>query len=335
MPSIFFDGFPKEFGYKRTIVNNRKELLDLITRYNGKENLFTSIYRYPLWRDTPKGQRPIYEHAVIPAVYFDIDSWERSYYDMLKLHKWCKEKNIRHFVLFSGRGYHVYVFIEYNFKENSSRTLWSFSNYLESKLEAEFDNTAKGNLAKISRIPGTYNMKRDAFCNPLTEQQILDTDYQGHKKLCQKQNIVDPIIGNSRLDISAFSEKTYYSRFKNQRPDLKDADIQPSIEAAIRVGLADPDLLPPCIENALMIPNLNYDGRSVVIKYFMELGYNYGEVKEIFRHSLSPDKFRHALDSHMGTMFSNGFRRALSCDELKLKGFCPGCERDNPFDIDI
>lgn len=331
MSQIFFEGFPKEFGYKRMIVQDKSEMMDLVNRYNGLESIYTSIFRYSTWVTNGYGRpKPSYDTAIIPAIYFDLDEWETSYGDMLKTHLWCKERDIRHFVLFSGRGYHVFIFVKPFFNKPSD-TMWSFSNYLEQKLQVDYDNTAKGNLAKISRVPNTYNIKRKAFCIPLTEYQVLYMDYNQHFKLAQSQQYVDPMIGSKQLDISVFEKETVFSRYK-VKMDLAETEMKPDLEAAIESGILTTDSLPPCISNMLLNPTLNYDGRSSIVKFFTHHGYSYGETREILRNFLGMEKYKHALDTHLNTMFKNGFRRELSCNDLKVKGLCPACPRNSPFE---
>lgn len=329
---IFFTNFPREFGLKREIVYSQKDMLKKINYLNGKMNLYTNIFYYPLWKDTNYGIKPVYQEPVINAVYFDIDTEERSYKDMLNLHNWCMGKDVKHFVLLSGRGYHVYIFVNPDFT-NKHEAILSFANFLENKLDGDYDDTAKGNLAKISRIPNTYNIKRGNFCIPLTKDQIENGNFEEHRKLAQKQQFINPMIGKNRLDISHFSEVKVFSKYKLRLDDGDIVETSPSLEAAISVGTIGIYSLPPCIYNMLLNPELNYEGRHYVMKYFAGLGYTLNQIKEIFRNFLSHEKYHHALETHMREGMSIEFKRKLSCDALKMKSFCPQCPRKSPYEF--
>jgi hypothetical protein len=325
---IFFEGFPKEFGYKRVPVQTKEEMYDLIEMYNGKDSLYCTIFRY-MWRETDLGLKPIHDTVTIPAIYIDLDEWGRSYDDMVNLHLWCKARSIKHFVLFSGRGYHVFIFLKQGLK-NPSNALYSFSNYLEQKLDGIYDNTAKGNIAKLSRIPWSYNLKRGAYCNPLREDQLLDSSYEEHFKLSQKQQFINPTIGHKLLDISKFSEEKVFSKYKLSLDDNQ--EVVGSVIEAVEKGVLFYDKMPPCIDVMLKEGKLNYEGRSMVIKYFSTYGYSLGQMKEMFRHSLNPETYKHAIDTHIEVMYKNGFKKELSCNKVKTAGMCPGCHRSSPFE---
>lgn len=335
MTEIFYAGFPKEFSTKRKVVYNLDELMHEINLMNGVDSAITTIYRYPLWTEKNINYyKPVKESAIISAVYIDIDLYENSYEVMVKTYSWAMEMDIRRFVLFSGRGYHVFLFIVPPM-ENPKETLYSFCNYLEQLLDVEFDKTAFGNLTKLSRVPNTYNLKRDAFCIPLTEEQIFNMNFKEHKEMAQNQQFLDPTIGSKRLDISEFSKKEIYAKYKYKNIPEGNLETKISVKEAVESGLLTLDIISPCISEMLKNPKLNYTGRSSIVKYFAEFDYDGNMIKEILRNSLSPEKYRHAIDSHLETMLNNGFKTPLTCKLLRFEGLCPECPRNNPYEIGV
>jgi len=99
------NNFPREVGSPRKTVYSKKELLDYINLYNGRKNaIYSSIYYFDTVTIT---NRPDYETAVIDCLYFDFDDKDcDAYNEVKKLHLFCKDKNIKHKINMSGRGYH-------------------------------------------------------------------------------------------------------------------------------------------------------------------------------------------------------------------------------------
>ncbi len=99
--------FPREVGTpRRFIVNSKYEFVKLINQCNGIKTLFFYLYQC----DPDMN----YSFSEIDKIFFDFDydkeNPQQCLSDVTKLHDYCKTHKLRHMILFSVGGYHVFVF---------------------------------------------------------------------------------------------------------------------------------------------------------------------------------------------------------------------------------
>ena len=86
----------------RIVVKDEKEYKDFIKMYNGKMNLFTSVYDYKHFTSN----RGLEYSIIIDRIFLDFDAHgdEKSmpllYQDVLKMHNWLSEKDYKHNISF-------------------------------------------------------------------------------------------------------------------------------------------------------------------------------------------------------------------------------------------
>ncbi len=68
----FYTNFPREVGkYRQWKANSISDLLHYVNKYNGKQDLYTSVYGFEEWFNG----RPNYNSAIIDRIYCDIDPY--------------------------------------------------------------------------------------------------------------------------------------------------------------------------------------------------------------------------------------------------------------------
>ena len=94
--TYLIDDMPKAIGVpERIVFYDKTKLLDYVNLWNGKKRIFLSLYNVA--------------NPQINKLWFDFDS-EDSFKNMLIMHNYCNEHNYRHIVVFSGGGFHLYIY---------------------------------------------------------------------------------------------------------------------------------------------------------------------------------------------------------------------------------
>lgn len=225
--------FPREFGLKRVLVNNKTELLRLINRCNKVCDCYISIYKIK--------DGKIYGNII----FFDIDGKYAKQY-MIQLHNCFIKENLKHSIKYSGGGYHLYLKTNGFSGEQNSYAIKTKIRYIQETYcnkanvpigdGVDMDAHVVGDLRRISRIPNTFNMKRGRYCIPVSD---VNAD---HKKLAEQQcyDFVD--FGENLLgDIKVPESYVFKHKFDEiEYTETDDTSILPYI-----------DLLPDSIKNNL------------------------------------------------------------------------------------
>ncbi len=311
-----FDTFPREVGAPRKIVHNMKEYLSYVNVNNGKKSaVYTTVYSFTgIHKD---GYKPDYDTAIVDKLYFDFDDKEcDAYGEAKKMHEYCKAENIKHSIVMSGRGYHVYVYTTSEFLEFKKDAIKGGQMYFINKLGVVCDKQVIGDVCRLTRVPNTYNIKGARFCIPLTEEQFNSGD-ESIKEHAAKQNFVkDVFIGEELFNLKHFDKKTE-SKYNLDLGDMKSSEDT-------KLGK-----LPHCIQAIMNNPHVNYKGRYLVILYFKEKGYTKDEVFKILEGFLNPRKLYHCVreERQLQYLFGRDDLIFPSCEKIKEDSQCPGkCE---------
>src|SRR3990167_883291 len=191
-----YSTFPRVVGkYRGTIVNNQSELQDYINSSNGKSDCFVTIYSYSSFIN----DKVDYNTARIDRLLFDFDDGD-TYESMRLLHNHLVFNDLKHIVLFTGRGYHVYIFCT-EILEDKKQRLIDAQHMFITELGLKVDKHIIGNLAQIARLPYTYNIKRRRFCGYLNEHDILMGDEFIKKNALKQFKRSNYVFGTKLLDI--------------------------------------------------------------------------------------------------------------------------------------
>ena len=109
--------FDNQIGFPRKIVNNQREYIDLIKKYNNKMNCYTTIYDFERYRyKDGEANIPDETSVILDRAFLDFDShgnpmsW--SFEDMCNVSKYLMSNNYKFDMLFSGKGFHIDYLLE-------------------------------------------------------------------------------------------------------------------------------------------------------------------------------------------------------------------------------
>lgn len=331
MINEMYNLFPRQVAIpKRCDINTMDELMKFVEKWNGKVRIFVSVYNY-----TAKEEEDL-KNLKVNKLFFDLDS-QKGYENTIKFHFWLMEKNYKHVILFSGNGFHVYVFSK-NFEKlkNKKDALYNAQHHIAKEVGltigdpkiADIDEHIIGDIARVATMVGTWNIKRERFCVCLTESLLL-TSYEIIKEYAKTQNLGFKFYGKELLDIS---------QFDTIRPNHIEA-FHSNPEVKIKIDKDDfLKKLPPCIANMLCLKHLGYKKRGYVICYLRDSGYLLNETIQILRTYLSTSEYLHCCTRGMapghttfGEMQPQYFYKSYvrdkisfpGCRKLKMYGECP------------
>lgn len=318
-----FNSFPREVLAKRKVVHDMKEFIDTINTYNGKTDVFTSVYAF---KNLQENGKPDWSSIQIDKVFFDLDG-DSAFADMVKLHNWACNKDIRHTINFSGGGYHVYLWVAYKHLKNPSGCLYNFCDWLSKELDITPDRKIFGDIKRITRVPNTWNCKpeRQCWCIPITDEHFKGATSSVKQRLNDYQE-----WGTKKADIQRFDMKANpISEFDDTTYDVENGHNR------------DIDNAPPCIQAMLKMPDLSWRGRFLLISWLRDNGFLISETIEILRKTLSHEpyyssrrgRFYHCVYEEKQPFFvyKDIDRIFPSCETINRDGFCPtngvGCEK--------
>ena len=96
---------------RRIVIANPEQIQHYISVYNGKKNIYQSVYHYK--------NKPSAINAIVDKVFldFDYDDDLKFYDDVKKVAKYLHKHGIRFYIRFSGRGFHIFVMVQNNLKQ--------------------------------------------------------------------------------------------------------------------------------------------------------------------------------------------------------------------------
>ena len=312
-----FNKFPREVGLPRKTVNNIKEWLKFINLYNGKKKaVYTSVYSFKILDQVGnKPMKPEYNSAVIDKLFFDFDDKScEAWKECNKFHQELLKKNIKHIMIMSGRGYHLYIFTHPYSPKNVKSTIYNAQMNFVNSLNLLVDKQVIGNPAQLARVPNTYNVRGKRFCIPLTKEQFEKGD-DFIKQSAVKQNFVkNTVIGKHLLNLEPFD----YSSSNEQIEYIVDDNEESS-------GNLDYEKdLPDCIKRILSKKDIGWKGRYLIILYFKEMGHTREEVFQILKNHLSERKLQHCVheERQLQYLFDRHDLVFPSCEKIMEDGFC-------------
>ena len=316
---MLFSTFPREVGPPRKLVNNKKEYLEYINLYNGKRKaIYSSIYTFEkLQPNTKNVLRPIYDTAIVDKIYFDFDNKSCSaYIECNKLHKHCDKMGLKHCIIFSGRGYHLYIFTKSSNLKYKKEAIKGAQNFFINASQLIVDKQVIGNVAQMARIPNTFHIKAKRFCIPLSREQF-EKGSEFIKEFSKEQNFTNNIyIGRKLLHISDWDAPYSGDNFL----------FSPIENITSSTKIKKFPNFPLCISYIIHKIPMRWKERYLLILYLKEKGFLQQEVFEILKEYLSDKKLRHCIkeERQLQYLFKRDDLLFPSCENMMKDGFCPG-----------
>lgn len=316
---MLFGKFPRGMGFERKTMNSLSEMLQYINLNNGTKNVYTTVYHFT--NINPVTKKLDFSTAQIDKIFIDLDS-DNCYDDMLLFHKFCSKEDLLHCIFFSGRGFHVYIFAEGNIS-NKKSSLINATNWLIENASDErkivVDNHVVGDLARVTRVPNTYNIKRKRFCIPLAKQQ-LGLSFESIKKLAATQQVqANIIMGTKKLNLQQFDKEIQITNV-----EFGDAEGSADLSDFKKFNFK------PCIYKMMKVHEMKHEIRYELIVYLRDYGFSQTDVLKLMQKVLSPKKFYHMTvqerNQTVKQVFQSVERYQFSCKKVKRMGFCNGEE---------
>lgn len=278
-----FNEFPREFGVKRTFAKDCESFVMLVNKFNGIKDCYSSIY--PIIR---RGVRDI---TSVDKIFFDLDKHSTCWESTKKMHDWLSQNGYRHIILLSGGGFHVYVFTTKTILKNPKNAIKSAQHHITKEAgvtigkpnKADVDEHVIGDIARIARIPNTYNLKRKRFCIYIL-QEDLEKSFEEIKVIAKKQRKERFVFEGKTFDLSGFDNLPTPPEIMI----LDTPDALNNVDGCMK-------LLPPLIRRLLLEQSCGWRDRYIQILAMRESGLPYKVAVELCRKYWSPEKFRHAM----------------------------------------
>ena len=231
--------YPTEFSkMRRILINNSSELRRVIELNNFRADCFATVYQ----------SRREVKDTIIDKLFYDFDTDTHGtiqdnpecYNNIIQAHEILTKNNIVHRVHFSGRGFHCFVYTKpysnknINIDENSEYIMYLIEHYNNKELAIsaycdevkkrmlvtchnhfnsrgiDLDEKVGKDLARMFRIPNTWNIDGQRYCIPLDEK-MLYSGYDNIRELAKSPQKTFTIFGSELFDITSvdFVEPTY------------------------------------------------------------------------------------------------------------------------------
>jgi len=157
-----------------------------VNQLNGKKDIFRTVYNYAKLNS----ERVNYESAFIDRVFFDFDG-NLSYKGAKKFIKFLQKDNIKFKVNFSGEGFHIFVKTT-PLQSNNPREMLRLTQekLLDTyNLKQYVDSHILGDIARLYRLPNTWNVTKGRYCIPLTPDDFTKT-YSEIKEMALKPRFI-------------------------------------------------------------------------------------------------------------------------------------------------
>jgi hypothetical protein len=257
-------------------VKDKNELVAEINKHNGILSCYCTVYKF---RDHDN-YLCIYDTAIIDRVFFDFDD-ENAFDDILKMEKYYSKLNIKRAILFSGGGYHFYIKCK-RVTENKRGTLRGYQEYITDKLKLLPDTNVFGDIARIARIPNTYNRKRRKFCIAIKPEWLKKGD-KWIRKRAGKPHKWFEWHGEKVENIEG-----HEVNIEPLMPQLDNIEIRSDIKKKYKN-------FSNTAKKMLSDNNLRWKNRGALINYLFEQGYFPEEVIDLLWNKLNKDRAKHTI----------------------------------------
>ncbi len=378
------DGYKRQLFKWRMEVDNNKDLKNLCNMNNGKNDVYCTVLQYnQLKPDTKK----TFINPLIDKIFFDIDGGLvdkeklrkefkddkkgykkevkrqdlknkiKAYKEMLLFHNYFRKKRIMHVVLFSGGGFHIYVFCNPKHYIYPSSVIANYQIHVENNVYKNLsdkqlkwfyglDNTIIGDYSRHGRKDRTLNPKRNRYCIFLTSETIN----KGYKWIYNyaKLPVKDcEVFGNKKVNLDNFDIERRIKRFCRKTKGKEDINEELFGYASLdNVNLNDRNTfiddemvailysLPPCLMFIFDVEPA-HEIRWQFVQWLKHMGYNKYETFELCKSLNWIDFEKDKTWYQIETIYFKE-KELKSCWQLKNMGWCiEGCGGITDVDFSI
>lgn len=357
-----YDQYPRRYGKSKRIVYDKKEFLNLVNRDNGYSDVFISIYAYLHLKEVKNTYKIDSASAIMDKIYLDMDfkDWdteEQLFERILKLEKHLEKNKILRIWVFSGGGFHLYIYVKNrpnNKKYFFRNTINHISNlvcgknetYIDEneneKIRRLYDPHCPPKLSQMARVIGTYNPRRHLFCISLTSWDLM-MGLKHIKNKAKKQNGRIYYLGNTLMSFNEYYDSDDVMESCSTVLDLNIENYSTNMtELFNSLGILLNEI-PLCMRHLLKEnQKLNYNERFMLITFLYRCGLSENEIKEILKMVLTPDRLYHCcgvikdgfrpsslqksrVETQIENIIENDYY--ISCKQVKNYGSChPLCD---------
>lgn len=279
----------------RIIVDSEEKALDIINKNLLTHNIYFTVYRFKELKENGKIN---YDSGVINKLFFDLDEND-CFEDAKRLHEYLSKKNIFHSIFMSGRGMHIIIYTTTNVK-NKKDAVFNSQNYFIKKLDLNVDKQVLGDLARLRRVPNTFNLKAKRFCVPITGEELMNLNSEEIYNLAKCQRFFNSVIGGKLFNLEHFDTKI---KTRNGNDSLKynieSISLKISNEINLLNGITRNIEMPEFLFNLLKSRKWHWNKengwrvRALIILWLRDKGLNIFECEEILKKFLTAEEFYH------------------------------------------
>lgn len=202
--------FPKQIALPFRIKCN--DIEDFLKRFEHFTGTYPKIY-FQLYNLGKNGEKTEYPYIHLTA--FDIDNDNTKYENMVKMHEKLDEMDLKHCVAFSTNGFWIYI-LNKNYEKliHPKGALTNAHDWFADQFglnwgnahDDDLDISIRGDIQRIGRMIGSYDIERGRYCYSLTEEDIK----LGMEHIIEKSKTYQSIninwFGNNEFDISAHDQ---------------------------------------------------------------------------------------------------------------------------------
>lgn len=293
---------------RRIKIFDQEDVDYYIDIYNGKKDLYQTVYEYENTIDTST--------AIVDKIFldFDYDSKMDFLYNVRTVAQYLYDNDYMFYIRFSGNGFHLFIMLDDSTLSSPKNAIKNYVNYLHKKTKTDSDPAVIGDLRRVVRVPNSLNIKHDDhyYCISLSYDELINKTYEEIRLLAkQPRDCDDFMCGHRLLSISEWDSDTLINEKKHTNTH------------SVIINHEINDTIPPCVEELMKDPMLGNTGRIQVILFFRDLGYTKEEVEEVLYNFLSEEKFNHCVyEEHLIDYLFEKDYIFNDCFIQKENGFC-------------
>ena len=242
---------------RRILVRNAKDYDNFVKMYNGKMNVYTSVYDFEYFSEN----RGLEYSVILDRIFIDLDAhdgeYDEAFASLKKLHNWFDEQGINHQMAFSGRGFYIFAYGE---RASSIREIKAYFDICHDVISGSpcLDKSVINN-ARLRRVINTYHMQAGRWCIPLFRDDLN----------LELEEIIALSEGGPRESRDGVNELERHFGSLINWPEVRYFD---AMEVEI-TNTESPGKLPiiPCLKNAIMVENPVHRSRVLLVQWYNEI----------------------------------------------------------------